>query len=183
MRASTALSFPDLGRFPIIPSAAFWLLSASTRHFGCVGVASAGPARVWSWVFYKPIVSLATVAFNATVVYYASAIRASRFYYMQQGKRIPVLVAADAAAKQHRRVIWLGAIALTCANVGVLGLGMSWAFALLPADAAPLMAPAYTAEGAMAPMASTSPLALCCTWWRLTCCNAPRRRDPRGGGR
>ena len=139
VRASTALSFPDLGRFPILPTAALIAAAgqyASAPQFALLRIAGAGRAGIWSWVLYKPIVSLSTVAFNATVVYYSGAIRASRFAFLQQGKRIFVVAAADAAARQHRRVIWFGAVALTCANVAVLGLGTPWLLASRPADAA-----------------------------------------------
>ena len=137
IRAATALSFPVLGRYPVLPIAA--LLGATgqlmTVHsFALMKLAHAGEVHIYAYAIYKPLAALATIALNSTVIYYATAIRACRFAYLEQGKRIPILIRADRAARQHRRLILIGSFVAVCVNVAVFGRLLASLLAFAPSD-------------------------------------------------
>lgn len=149
VRAATALSFPQLSKYPVVPFAAFLGAAGqllTVHQFALLRLAGAGPMNIWAYVIYKPLVAVATLTVNTVVVYYANAIRASRFAYLQQGKKIPILVLAERAARQHRFVILVGSLLLVVVFVPTVGLLMPYLLAYAPLDGAATTLTALTAR-------------------------------------
>ena len=136
--AATALSFPELGRYPVVPFALFLGGAAQligVQQFALLRLMGATRMSVLAYCVYKPVVGAVTIGFNSIVVYYVTAIRACRYAYLAQGKHIPVLASAARAARQHRIVLYMFSLVATAAYTAVFGCLLGYAAGLAPSDA------------------------------------------------